>query len=65
MTTVFVQSTINLRSFLPVLGSAFLLAIAPAVLAATPEETAREVLAKTPIIDGHNDTPHQIEIRRI
>ena len=60
MTTVFVQSTINLRSFLPVFGSAFLLAIAPAVLAATPEETAREVLAKTPIIDGHNDTPHQI-----
>ena len=31
----------------------------PAV-AGTPEETARAVLAKTPIIDGHNDTPHQI-----
>lgn len=28
--------------------------------AATPEQTAQEVLAKTPIIDGHNDTPEQI-----
>ena len=42
-------------SLLMLLGAAF----APAV-AATPEETAREVLAKSPIIDGHNDTPHQI-----
>ena len=30
------------------------------VYAATPEQTAIEVLAKTPIIDGHNDTPEQI-----
>lgn len=36
-----------------------LIACSPAQ-AATPEETAREVLAKSPIIDGHNDTPHQI-----
>lgn len=36
-----------------------MVALAPAY-AATPEDTAREVLAKTPIIDGHNDTPHQI-----
>ncbi|MGL5837444.1 MAG: dipeptidase [Sphingorhabdus sp.] len=28
--------------------------------AATPEATANAILAKTPIIDGHNDTPHQI-----
>jgi membrane dipeptidase len=28
--------------------------------AATPEETAQQVLAKTPVIDGHNDTPYQI-----
>lgn len=38
-----------------------LMAISPLpAAAATPEETAREVLAKTPVIDGHNDTPHQI-----
>jgi len=29
-------------------------------MAATPEETARQVLAKSPVIEGHNDTPHQI-----
>ena len=60
MTTVSVQSTINLLSFLRVSGSAILLAAAPPLNAATPEETARAILAKTPIIDGHNDTPHQI-----
>jgi hypothetical protein len=43
---------------LPVL--ALLAAMAIPATAATPEETAREVLAKSPIIDGHNDTPHQI-----
>ena len=43
---------------LPVL--ALLAAMAMPVVAATPEETAREVLAKSPIFDGHNDTPHQI-----
>ena len=60
MNTVSVHFTINFRSFLRVFGLALLLTTAPAVIAATPEETAREVLAKTPIIDGHNDTPHQI-----
>ena len=39
---------------------ALLAAMAVPAAAATPEETAREVLAKSPIIDGHNDTPHQI-----
>ncbi len=43
---------------LPVL--ALLAVMAMPAAAATPEETAREVLAKSPIIDGHNDTPHQI-----
>jgi membrane dipeptidase len=33
---------------------------APPAKEANPEQIAREVLAKTPIIDGHNDTPHQI-----
>ncbi len=60
MNTVSVQFTINFPSFRRVFGLALLLNAAPAVIAATPEETAREVLAKTPIIDGHNDTPHQI-----
>lgn len=32
----------------------------PPAKAQSPEQIAREVLAKTPIIDGHNDTPHQI-----
>jgi membrane dipeptidase len=41
-------------------GLALLAAMAVPAAAATPEETAREVLAKSPIIDGHNDTPHQI-----
>jgi membrane dipeptidase len=56
----FVQFTVNLHSFLRVSGPAVLLAAAGPLSAATPEETAREVLVKTPIIDGHNDTPHQI-----
>jgi len=51
--------TFTVRSFLLVSFLALLGAAAPAV-AATPEETARQVLAKSPIIDGHNDTPHQI-----
>ncbi len=37
-----------------------LAALAAPSPATTPEETAREVLSKTPVIDGHNDTPHQI-----
>jgi membrane dipeptidase len=50
-----------MRKVLHLLVLALLAAMAmPAAAAATPEETAREVLAKSPIIDGHNDTPHQI-----
>ena len=45
-----------MKKLLPLFALA---ALSPAY-AATPEETAREVLAKSPIIDGHNDTPHQI-----
>jgi membrane dipeptidase len=33
---------------------------ATSLAAATPEQTANAVLAKTPIIDGHNDTPEQL-----
>jgi membrane dipeptidase len=36
------------------------LAMATSATAATPEETAKALLAKTPIIDGHNDTPEQL-----
>jgi len=50
----------TLRSFLQVSFLALLGALAAPAMAATPEETARQVLAKSPIIDGHNDTPHQI-----
>ena len=50
----------HLRKVLHVSALALLAAMAVPVAAATPEETAREVLAKSPIIDGHNDTPHQI-----
>lgn len=46
--------------FLRVSVLAVLGVVAIPAVAATPEETAREVLAKSPIIDGHNDTPHQI-----
>jgi membrane dipeptidase len=60
MAVGFLQSTINLRSFLRVSMPLLLVSTPTTVVAATPEETAREVLAKTPIIDGHNDTPHQI-----
>ncbi len=56
----FLQTTINLRRFLRLSAILSLAALPVSVPAATPEETAREVLAKTPIIDGHNDTPHQI-----
>ncbi|HPV67653.1 MAG TPA: hypothetical protein PLU56_05120, partial [Sphingorhabdus lacus] len=51
--------TLNLRRIVTVSALAFIAAAVPAS-AATPEETAREVLSKTPVIDGHNDTPHQI-----
>jgi membrane dipeptidase len=51
---------IHMRKVLHLSVLALLAAMAMPVVAATPEETAREVLAKSPIIDGHNDTPHQI-----
>ena len=47
------------------LGSYFsilLLATSP-VQAATPEETARAALARSPVIDGHNDVPEQLRER--
>jgi membrane dipeptidase len=50
----------NFPRFLRVSAIAALGALITPVVAATPEQTAREVLAKTPVIDGHNDTPHQI-----
>ena len=50
----------QLRKFLRLPALALLAAMAMPAIAASPEETAREVLAKSPIIDGHNDTPHQI-----
>ena len=52
--------TANLPDILRVLAIAAMGALITPVSAATPEQTAREVLAKKPIIDGHNDTPHQI-----
>ena len=52
--------TFTVRGFLQVSFLALLGAVAAPAVAATPEETARQVLAKSPIIDGHNDTPHQI-----
>lgn len=54
------ELTVNLPRFLRLSAIASLAVVAVPAIAATPEETAREVLAKTPIIDGHNDTPHQI-----
>jgi membrane dipeptidase len=52
--------TLSVLRFLRVPTLALLGVLAVPAVAATPEETAREVLAKSPIIDGHNDTPHQI-----
>ncbi len=52
--------TLHLPRILRVSAIAALGTIITPVAAATPELTAREVLAKTPVIDGHNDTPHQI-----
>ncbi len=54
------KSTVNLRRAVRLLAALSFGALTLPAIAATPEETAREVLAKTPIIDGHNDTPHQI-----
>lgn len=47
-----------LGSYLPLI----LLATGP-VQAATPEETARAALARSPVIDGHNDVPEQLRAR--
>ncbi len=60
MAAEFLQTTVNLRNFARIFLSVAMASLAPCAQAATPEQTAREVLAKTPIIDGHNDTPHQI-----
>ena len=54
------QSSLTLRSFFQAAVLVLFSTIAVPAWSATPEETAREVLAKSPIIDGHNDTPHQI-----
>lgn len=57
------QKSVRAKAFrqtLYVSALAMMAATAVPAGAATPEETAREVLSKTPIIDGHNDTPHQI-----
>ena len=53
-------AAVHMRKVLHLPVLALLAAMAIPAAAATPEETAREVLAKSPIIDGHNDTPHQI-----
>ncbi len=44
------------------LGLAFALIAAPAP-SATPEETARAALARSPVVDGHNDVPEQLRER--
>ena len=53
-------AAVHMRNFLRLPALVLLASTAMPAAAATPEETAREVLAKSPIIDGHNDTPHQI-----
>ena len=60
MTLELLQTTVNLRRFLRISVALSVASLGVSAQAATPEETAREVLTKTPIIDGHNDTPHQI-----
>lgn len=44
------------------LGLVFALIAAPAP-SATPEETARAALARSPVVDGHNDVPEQLRER--
>ena len=53
-------AAVPVRKVLQLPAVVLLAAMAVPAAAATPEETAREVLAKSPIIDGHNDTPYQI-----
>lgn len=43
--------------------SALLLASASPAFAASPEEIARSVLEKAPVLDGHNDVPEQLRSR--
>ncbi len=38
-------------------------AIAAPALSATPEETARAALTRSPVVDGHNDVPEQVRER--
>ncbi|HEU0097645.1 MAG TPA: dipeptidase [Allosphingosinicella sp.] len=45
---------------LPILLSGALLSTAAAAPAQTPEQRVERVLAKTPVIDGHNDLPWEI-----
>lgn len=40
-----------------------LCALASPALSATPEETARAALARSPVVDGHNDVPEQLRTR--
>ncbi len=40
-----------------------LLGLASPGLSATPEETARAALTRSPVIDGHNDVPEQLRTR--
>jgi membrane dipeptidase len=44
------------------LGLALALLAAPA-LSATPEDTARAALTRSPVVDGHNDVPEQLRTR--
>lgn len=46
--------------FLPILLAGTLISTAAAAPAQTPERRVERVLAKTPIIDGHNDLPWEI-----
>ncbi|WP_219894775.1 dipeptidase [Aquisediminimonas profunda] len=40
-----------------------LVALASPVLSATPEDVARAALARSPVVDGHNDVPEQLRSR--
>jgi membrane dipeptidase len=54
------ELNVKLQGFLRLSAIASLATLTIPAMAATPEQIAREVLSKTPVIDGHNDTPHQI-----
>jgi membrane dipeptidase len=55
-----IELAVNVQKLLQISVTIVLAATGLPAAASTPDEVAREVLAKTPIIDGHNDTPHQI-----